>query len=86
MGFKSDWWARLGSAFNHYGAFPIAARAEPTPQAIGAQVGRQQRVNGMASGFPCLLANASCGGALGSMANLYKAIGERIGKQTSSRG
>ena len=77
VGFKSDFWARLGSAFNHYGAFPFAAADAPSPQALGRALARAQRRNGLVSGFACLLANASTGGLAigGSMAKMYNAIG-----------
>jgi len=79
VGFKSDWFARLGSAFNHYGAFPMSIKDESTPQELSRAVAKKQRRNGMMSGFPCLLANASCGGMAGSMADLYKSIDVLIG-------
>jgi len=79
VGFKSDWLARLGSAFNHYGAFPISARDDTSPQAVAKQVAKKQRRTGMVAGFPCLLANASLGGATSSMSDLYKAIDVLIG-------
>jgi hypothetical protein len=80
VGFKSDFWARLGSAFNHYGAFPIATRDCPFPQEVAKAVAKAQGRNGGVSGFPCLLANAGRGsGAAGSLAELYKAIDVLIG-------
>ena len=75
VGFKSDWLARLGSAFNHYGAFPISARDDASPQAVAKQVAAKSRRTGMVAGFPCLLANGSLGGATSSISDLYNAIG-----------
>merc|ERR1719238_765419 len=80
VGFKSDFWAKLGSAFNHYGAFPIATRDCPFPQEVAKAVAKAQKRNGRVSGFPCLLANAGRGsGAAGSLAELYKSIDVLIG-------
>ncbi len=75
VGFKSDWWAKLGSAFNHYGAFPFAASDAASPHDVGKAVARQTKRNGFVSGFPCLLGNMSSGGMTNSIAKMYKAIG-----------
>jgi hypothetical protein len=75
VGFKSDRWARLGSMFNHYGAFPFTAKGEgaQTPQALAQHITTQSKRNGYCSGFACLLANAHCGGDFFS--KLYNSIG-----------
>jgi len=80
IGFKSDWWSALGSAFNHYGAFPFAANDCPTPQEVAKCVTKGHTRNGRISGFPCLLGNTSSGGLSGiDIAEMYRAIDVLIG-------